>query len=308
MQAIDLPDDLLWLSLEYCDKIDVDVTEEINETFGPQLLEKLRIDLVSGSIEFFHFHKLYPMSFLRSFASKLAADVKDIKKIASDVKDTAEYEKKKLKIAYKADVTEQFVLQHGDIDTILCHPKVTEPQLLKVIEGPRYKPKDMTLTGRKDLSPYFLLDNMRKIGEQMIPCLIAQSSKLTEQLATDFLAIFRHQHLIIMRNTQLSLRYLIEKNILIDPSQIGARSDCRSILAEPGNLHRFLNDFRKPRADYLGPWFFQNCADEIKRIDRYFDMRRINVSLLPLFRQHRESITYWHVSGRWRGDCGRDAE
>jgi hypothetical protein len=111
-----LCEDLLKAAVGMLDRVNIDVTTEIDKVFGPELLQEMR-KRTSAAVQedekesyFFRddnnvsFNNRYPRAFLEAFVATVPG--------------------KKMMIKKGADVDEKFVLQHGSSRSILTHPSI----------------------------------------------------------------------------------------------------------------------------------------------------------------------------------------
>lgn len=299
-----LPRDLENLVLEEGGIFDIDVTEEIDLLFGKHVLAKLKSGATTGNRrQLFHSH--YPQSFLHSFAVKQPPDYQP----------TTVTSVESLRIAVSKDVAvdEKFLLEHCEHSSILDHPALSHPELLKAIDRDIALGDEMSanFACRKGLDPQIILDRQAAINKGKVNPTAASSLmvmrwvNLTDEFASSNIATLA-QCRDLSSHPNLSPTFLIDNASKLWISSLGNHPRCREVLdfsisgreESKEILAEFLADSYR-WSNCLGPWFFEQNPGELHegRIDHYVNRMSVSdhsIEFILALRPYRHQSLNWH--------------
>jgi hypothetical protein len=309
-----LCDDLLKASVDMMDKMNVDVTEEIDLKFGPELLDRMRSMSVVSLEEKKEmearwgttmdrkdpwgttmdrkdprFNKFFPPAFLKAFVKTLP------------VKGGA-----KLNIPDECEVDEEFVLRHGSVTSILTHPAVSDDNLQRTIDAEddkksvdnitdQIRAQSFLVANRKNYNPQFLLDYTKRLGFSNFGLMWVFANCRDLEMTLRENPEIQGGFYSLSRNCDLSAKFFLERKDEIDVTCVGNTPRCHELLADPTVLMKFLSSHNYTRyIRYLKAEFFRQHPSELQpsKINRYCGFSQ-NIELLHLFRPHRKHIPHW---------------
>lgn len=301
-KMIDLPDDLVRLVISYVDRFPIDVSEQIDQLLGKQVLEKF-----AGQ----RFEPSYPQefltSFIRSFPTTGTTGTTDIK----------------LRVDPAADVTEEFLLQYASERSILLHPNVSEAKLEQILQRiyaiarttKSGRPDDdakvdtarqnlQSFNRRTDLDPQFILKNRSILRDKVVGSMLSKNTRLTDELVKANSPLFKDCLDNISSHPNLTVPFLVRNKHKLRINSVDENPNCKEILlADPELMTKFVqpvvdeDTFLYSRSPAnLGPWYFELHPQELTtdRIARYLYCSDLPRDLIPLFRVHRHRAADWY--------------
>ncbi len=286
MMPAGLIKDLLKMVIGYIDKVDIDVTDEIDRLLGKDALKSMR----EMNSEIIHFEASYPEKFLTRFATSMG---------------------KKMVVHPKSQVSPQFLKDYCDPLTIVKHHRSTEDMIQSIIDSPMIASAHIkpTLEEKQDASFDFIIRNRSKLGEDVTREWVNRCASITESELK-----WCEESKTPIRMFTWSFNYTNHPNLpialLIDYYKQGGsmfrlsiNPRCKEILLGSEELMRKFIQFARdpnnphPSCKYLGLWFFQLHPEELddERIVRYRDVYEQSSEIIPLFRQRRHLFRNWNT-------------
>jgi hypothetical protein len=279
-QIKSLPTDLILLSISYVDHYNGDLQLELREAFGS-----------SCSFNFdFEFRNRLGNNYICRWPQSIYEAV-----VAAERKEAIG---KKLNIHHQAQVSLDFLYEHGDEISILTHHSVPEEVIfdrLGKLDNLSYQCQHMEKAWRsRPISFIFKLHD--RYPDLNMSDILSSHPELTDQIVEEHPEWFPEDDEfgylwgVLTKNANLSPSFLIRNVDRLLITVIGSHPRCREILSDKKVLAKFLSsDHHNISTQYFGVWFFEENPGELSkdRIYRY-EIHPVTTAgvLIPLFYKH----------------------